>query len=211
MVDREKDPEDDLEPSAALPRGRHGLPPHVVEQHQRERVAAAVASVLEEGGYSSATVERLHNQAGISRRTFYRHYRNREEAVIASYDLYFERFCEELADRCGRQADREGRVKEALALTFELATEDPDKAKLLFGFPLGADPGVASHVFDTHKQLMELICSRKAGDSLPDLVYQAVIGSVAQLLSQRLVESGATDLDELEEALLAFLLRFGDA
>lgn len=211
MVNQEKDPADDLEPSAALPRGRHGLPPDVVEQHQRERVAAAVASVLEEDGYSAATVERLHSEAGISRSTFYRHFQNREEAVIASYDLYFERFSEELAARCSKQPDREGRVREALAFTFELAAEYPDKANLLFGFPLGVEPSVSSHVFETHKRLFELVCRKEAGNSLPDIVYQAVIGGVAQLLAQRLVESDSIALSELEEALLAFLLRFDDA
>lgn len=201
----------DLGPEAALPRGRHGLPPDVVERHQRERVAAAVAGVLVEEGYGAATVERLHSEAGISRKTFYQYFANRQEAVIAAYDLYFERFCEELSRRCAKAPDQPARVREALAVAFELADEDPARANLLLGSPLGADPALATQVFDNHQRVVELVCRKETIADLPELVPAALVGAVAQLLTQRLRGDEAPSRGELEEVVLVFLRSVVDA
>lgn len=49
----------EIEPRGSLPRGRHGLPADIVEEHQRRRVAVAVGRVVAEDGYAALTVERL--------------------------------------------------------------------------------------------------------------------------------------------------------
>src|SRR5207342_3753597 len=43
-------------PGAPLPRGRHDIPAEEVERHQRDRVVAAVATVMAEHGYGGLTV-----------------------------------------------------------------------------------------------------------------------------------------------------------
>ena len=58
----------------------------VVAAHQRERILAAVAQAAAERGYAGMNVEAITAGAGVSRRTFYEHFRNKEDAFFATYD-----------------------------------------------------------------------------------------------------------------------------
>src|SRR5918992_1285180 len=69
-----------------LPPGRHGLSRSFVAKNQRERILAAVADVTSAASYPEMTVEDVIVHAGVSRRTFYEHFKNKEEAFLAAYD-----------------------------------------------------------------------------------------------------------------------------
>src|SRR5215475_30569 len=68
--------------------GRHGLLPSFVAANQRERIMAAVAQAAAELGYPEMSVEAIIARAGVSRRTFYEHFKNKEEAFLAAYDTF---------------------------------------------------------------------------------------------------------------------------
>jgi AcrR family transcriptional regulator len=207
VTDRVDDPEDEIqEPPTTLPRGRHGLPPDEVERRQRERIANAVVSVLAEIGYGSTTVERLHKEAGISRSTFYEYFANKREAVGASYDLYFERFCARLAARCAADQDSAARVRTAISAAVELAAEEPQKAQLLSGYPLSADPSLANHVFETHDRLALMLCEVRGASGQPDLVLVTLLETVTQVLARRLTGSAAENIPDLETRLVQLVL-----
>src|SRR5712691_7213909 len=69
-----------------LPSGRHGLLPTFVAANQRERIMAAVGPAVTELGYPEMSVEAIVARAGVSRRTFYEHFKNKEDAFLAAYD-----------------------------------------------------------------------------------------------------------------------------
>jgi AcrR family transcriptional regulator len=72
---------------APLPRGRGGLPPQASAFLQRARMLDATARVVARDGYAAATVSAIQARAGVSRRTFYDAFSNKEAAVIAALDL----------------------------------------------------------------------------------------------------------------------------
>jgi AcrR family transcriptional regulator len=49
----------------------------------REMILTGAASVFREHGYQDATVEEIANQAGVSRGTFYLHFKDKAEAAVA--------------------------------------------------------------------------------------------------------------------------------
>ena len=69
-----------------LPPGRHGLPRAFVVENQRERILSAVGDVVSVAGYRDMSVEDVIVTAGVSRRTFYEHFKNKEDAFLAAYD-----------------------------------------------------------------------------------------------------------------------------
>lgn len=194
------------EGSTALPRGRHGLPADEVERRQRERVAGAVVRVLAEIGYGSTTVTVLHKEAGISRSTFYEYFANKQEAVVAAYDLYFDRFCEGLVARCARDRNRSARIRTAIAVAIELAAAEPEKAQLLSGAPLHADPTLAEHVYQTHDRLALMLCKMEGASSAPDIVLVALLETVSQVMARRLATSDREELPELKARLVRLVL-----
>jgi AcrR family transcriptional regulator len=74
-----------------LPSGRHGLLRSFVAANQRERILAAVTQAAAELGYAEMSVEAIIVRAGVSRRTFYEHFKNKEDAFLAAYDAVVHR------------------------------------------------------------------------------------------------------------------------
>lgn len=69
-----------------LPRGRGRLPPEASDFLQRARILDATTRVVAQRGFAAATVRDIHERAGVSRRTFYDAFDNKEDAVLWAFD-----------------------------------------------------------------------------------------------------------------------------
>jgi AcrR family transcriptional regulator len=70
----------------SLPRGPHRLAREEVLASQRGRLLDAMAEVVALRGYGRATVADVIEHAGVSRKTFYEHFSDKEECFLAAYD-----------------------------------------------------------------------------------------------------------------------------
>src|ERR671925_2451293 len=68
------------------PRGRHAPPLEVRQDRQRRRLYAAASAVFAGVGYADATAEAIAREAGMSKATFYEHFDNKEDCIIALHD-----------------------------------------------------------------------------------------------------------------------------
>jgi AcrR family transcriptional regulator len=80
---------------------------HVIEM-QRRRLLSAMVEVLEEHGYEGATVGRICKRAGVSRRTFYDLYDDREECFLDAFGAAIERLGERVASAYWGEAGADG-------------------------------------------------------------------------------------------------------
>ena len=69
-----------------LPSGRHGLSREEVVASQRARLIEAMAQVVAEKGYPATTVADVVELAGVSRRTFYEQFADKEACFLGAYD-----------------------------------------------------------------------------------------------------------------------------
>jgi AcrR family transcriptional regulator len=74
-------------PASRLPSGRHGLTREAVVASQRGRLVDAMAEVVAEKGYAPTTVADVVERAGVSRRTFYEQFADKEDCFLAAYDV----------------------------------------------------------------------------------------------------------------------------
>src|SRR5438105_1831196 len=74
-------------PATRLPSGRHGLTREAVVASQRSRLIDAMAQVVAERGYPATTVADVVERAGVSRRTFYEQFADKEACFLAAYDV----------------------------------------------------------------------------------------------------------------------------
>jgi AcrR family transcriptional regulator len=74
------------EPPVAVARGRHAPPLEVRLDVQRRRLFLAAAAVCARGGYAELTAEAITREAGMSKATFYEHFANKEECILALMD-----------------------------------------------------------------------------------------------------------------------------
>src|ERR1700683_3587976 len=81
-----------------LPPGRHGLSRSYVAANQRERMLDAVADIVSFKGYVAMSVEEIVSGAGVSRRTFYDSFKDKEAAFLAAYDAVGAELLERIRD-----------------------------------------------------------------------------------------------------------------
>ena len=63
---------------------------HVRQDQQRRRLFAAAARVFSRMGYAEATAEAIAREAGMSKATFYEHFNNKEDCIVALFDAAIE-------------------------------------------------------------------------------------------------------------------------
>jgi AcrR family transcriptional regulator len=83
-----------------LPPGRHGIPANLVTEHQRLRLIAAMGEALVEHGYAGVTTTHVSERAGVSTSTFYKHFGNLWDCVLAAYVATADRLCERIEAAC---------------------------------------------------------------------------------------------------------------
>jgi AcrR family transcriptional regulator len=118
-----------------LPPGRHGLSRSFVAENQRERILAAVADVTSAASYGEMTVEDVIGVAGISRRTFYEHFKNKEEAFLAAYDAVVEQLFRSVVEALERETTFAARVSAGLGAFLDFLAREPAFASEHSGTP----------------------------------------------------------------------------
>src|SRR5215216_3115034 len=115
---------------ATSPRGRHAPPLEVRQDRQRSRLFAAAAAVFAANGYADATAEAIAREAGMSKATFYEHFGNKEECILALFDAAVDVIVEGIAQAArDHGADSpQGRVGASVRAFLDVVDAFPDQA-----------------------------------------------------------------------------------
>jgi AcrR family transcriptional regulator len=182
-----------------LPSGRHRLSPEAVESDQRRRMLAAMAGVLEGHGYARATVSQVLERAGVSRRTFYEQFRDKDDCLLAAYDDAERRaWAQAAAAAAGVPAgDWPRRVHVAVGAVMGFLAAEPAAARL---FTLEARASGAAIAERHRRALGRVVDALQAGNragpgsaDLPGGTERALVANVAALAGSHVL-SGTTEL-----------------
>jgi AcrR family transcriptional regulator len=114
-----------------LPPGRHGIPAGLVVEHQRRRLLAAMAEALAEHGYSGVTTTQVSELANVSTSTFYKHFGNLWDCVLAAYVASADRLCEEIEAACAARDPRSAPLQVGIDAALALLSSEPATGRLL--------------------------------------------------------------------------------
>jgi AcrR family transcriptional regulator len=169
-----------------LPPGPQGLKRSEVEQAQRERLLAAMTHVASTVGYEEATVERVLAEAGVSRRTFYELFDDREDCFVAAYDDAMRRVLRVVTDVYLDCEAPERRLECALETLLELCAADPDCARMCVVEVFAAGPRTRERRAEAMDRLAHLaqhaLGELRGDDRLDQLSAQALVGAVHELI-----------------------------
>jgi AcrR family transcriptional regulator len=79
-----------------LPHGPHRMERSEVVLHQRARIHGALIEAVAQSSYEATSVKQVIGLAGVSRRSFYEQFANKEECFLATFDLIVRRDIKEL-------------------------------------------------------------------------------------------------------------------
>jgi AcrR family transcriptional regulator len=97
--------------SQQLPKGRHGLSRAFIASNQRERLLDAIANVVAEKGYAGTRVADITDYAGVSRKTFYELFTDKEECFLAAFDAITKLLMDRMAGALTDLSDSNWRVR----------------------------------------------------------------------------------------------------
>jgi AcrR family transcriptional regulator len=201
----------------SLPRGPHRLAREVVAASQRGRLLEAMAEAVADKGYAATTVADVVSRAGVSRKTFYEHFRDKEGCFLAAYDTGVEVLLGELASRAeaaGPEAGWRERVRGGIHAYLEVLASEPAFAHTFLVEVTAAGPRARERRDEVHRRFVELLrgqvaLARADHPELPEVpepVYAAIVGGINEVVSSWVREGRTAYLLELEPALTYFQL-----
>jgi AcrR family transcriptional regulator len=193
-----------------LPRGLHGLDRDVVTASQRTRLLEAVGRAVAEKGYAGTTIDDIVRGAGVSKKTFYEHFRDKEDCFVAAYEAASDQLLGRVREA---QSTRQGwleRTRAGIRAYLRWIAGEPALARVFLIEVAAAGPLAAERRVQLRDRYVELM--RDLGDDaraeMPDLprlpteVFHALVAAVDELVVRRIRASSATGLPELEPVLL---------
>lgn len=202
-----------------LPPGRHGIPANLVSEHQRLRLLAAMAEALGAHGYANVTTTHVSERANVSTSTFYRHFGNLWDCLLAAYVTAADRLCAEIEAACatsngGSEALEAAAERDPLCAGIDAAlafiAAEPELGRLL----CAQAPREASALCAARRILVSRLAAmlrrgRGGNEDAPQPpgLDERLIDATLAFLHTRLAGGDAESLTELAPELAAILDR----
>lgn len=123
-----------------------GLSPHVVYADQRRRLRAATIDLVAERGYERVTVRALAKHAGVSTRTFYRHFADATDCLGFAVESTLESTLRRMADASSEAQGRDEAVRLAVASMMRHFSGHPDAASVALVEAFAGGPTVLTRM-----------------------------------------------------------------
>ena len=177
---------------------------------QRELLLSAMTEVLAREGYAATSIAPVIAAAGVSRRTFYEHFRDKDDCFLAAVLGVQERLRADL-QRVLADTPPEHGWRAAVEAVVGLAATRPTDASLLMSESLAAGP----RALELRDQgLTQLAASVEAPyprlpapTAIPDISAAMFLGGIYRLLATRL-RRGEENFPELLAELLAWVASY---
>jgi AcrR family transcriptional regulator len=208
-----------------LPRGPHQLAREEVLASQRARMLEAMAHAVAAKGYAATTVADVVGGAGVSRKTFYEHFQDKEDCFLAAFDAGVQ-ILVDTVERATLEAEGEWRnhIRAGVRAYLQALGTVPDFARTFLIEVLAAGPRALERRAEVHARFAELLKALHESyradhpdeiPKLPDEVFTAVVGAVDELVSDRVRKGRTGELLELEPVIsylqIAFLAGHAEA
>ncbi|MFE3194176.1 TetR/AcrR family transcriptional regulator [Nocardia sp. NPDC059240] len=189
-----------------------------VEDRRAERRTEFLAAGLEVfggGGYRESSITSLCRAAGLARGQFYEHFGNREDLLLAVYDLIQDdaRHAVTAAVEVAGTADVRVHMAAAVTAYAESVGRDPRRAAVSFVEIVGVSPRVEQHRLTQRETWVQFFIERMRQSVGPDYVppggFRAAatgfIGALMALVQQWSTAEPRPDLADVTAVLTAFL------
>jgi AcrR family transcriptional regulator len=167
-------------------------------------------AIVSEHGYGHMSVARVTGRAGVSRRTFYDLFEDREDCFLAAFNEVVGQVTSLMGGAYRHEVSWRERVRTALAMLLRFIDEEPGVSTLLIIDALKAGPRVSVRRAELVRQLSDLLhgggSRARSGRELPGLVGEGVIGAVFSVVHTRLQEQQSEPLIALLNPLMGMIV-----
>jgi AcrR family transcriptional regulator len=182
---------------------------HVIEM-QRRRLLSGLVEVVGEGGLEAAGVGAICKRAGMSRRTFYEIFEDREACLLAALDTAIDRIAQSVLPVYERERTWSIRVRACLMVLLEHFDAEPGVARLC----VIETPKAGPEVLERRKHALDALTSAvdegraesKQERALSPVAAQCVVGGALSVIHARLLGDEPRPLVELVNPLMGMIV-----
>ncbi len=188
-------------------------PARLVARNQRERLLAAIVSVVADKGYEATRVADVLEVSGVSRNAFYKLYANKPECFLAALDTIVELSDPTVFDVYHRTGGpwetRMGAMFDALGTTI---VAQPAVARVGWLEYPAAGPEAVARIERIDAKAERIVRAAIAESperaGIPPAFVRAAIGGLRNVIHARLLENREDEIPELMPTLLEWLLSY---
>jgi AcrR family transcriptional regulator/DNA-binding MarR family transcriptional regulator len=181
-----------------------------VSNIQRQRLLTAVAEVTAERGAGNVTVAHIVARSGVSRRTFYEQFSDREDCLLAALDQAIARASEAVLPAYAQETRWRERIRAGLTALLAFFDEEPALAKLCIVESLGAGPQALKRRTRVIQALIHAVDEgreqTRTGKTPPPLTAEGIVGAVLAVIHARLLAPNAKSLSALTPDLMSAIV-----
>jgi AcrR family transcriptional regulator len=188
--------------------GANGRGHAQVAEIQRARMLSAMFDVVGERGVGAVTVAHVVERSGVSRRTFYESFADREACFLAAFDEAVAYAYERVAPAYEARGGWRERIRGALIELLGFLDEQPLIGRVLICESLAGGPRVLER---RGRVLASVVAAIDAGREQaktdpPPLAAEGVVGGVLSILHERLVSDDHGPLRGLANPLMSMIV-----
>src|SRR5688572_4984495 len=147
------------------------------------------------------SVEDIIGTAGVSRRTFYEHFRNKEDVFLAAYDAVAERLVERVVEAVEAADTFADQGSAGLLAFLEFVASEPAFGRMCMVEVLAAGPDAIKRRNDTMRAFAVLVDDKAHelldGNVPPALTAETVVGGIYEVVYTRVLRGETRSLPEL--------------
>jgi AcrR family transcriptional regulator len=172
-----------------------------VAELQRRRLLSAVIELVSERGVQAVNVAVIAQRAGVSRKTFYDIFRDREACLLAAFEATVERISQIVLLAAAGERKWRDRVRVGLTALLRQFDDEPAAGRLVVVEALSAgEPTLAARrlVLD---RLIAIVdegrAETKRGREPPPLTAEGVVGAVFSVIHARMLDRSTPTVADL--------------
>jgi AcrR family transcriptional regulator len=181
-----------------------------VSEVQRSRVLSAARRVVFEYGYEGMSVARVTSRAGVSRRTFYDLFEDRDDCFLTLFGQAVEAARDRVTPAYEEGSSWASRVRAAMGELVGLLDEQPALGRVLLVDALRAGPRVLGYRAEVLERLSAIVdrdgTAASTTKGFVPLTGEGVIGGVLGVLHSRLLQGDPAPLSGLLNQLTATIV-----
>jgi AcrR family transcriptional regulator len=190
----------------------HGPSRDEVVENQRARLCGATIEAVAAHGYEATSVAELSRLAGVSKRTFYEQFADKQACFLAAHDTITRCALEAVVLAHGEESDRGRALRGVFEAFVRAAADRPNAARLVLVGAAGAGPAALERTDRARRAFERLVVAgfEQASSAivLPGAVATGIVCGVEHVVRRSLLGGGgaAAELSGLAGALADWAL-----
>src|SRR5436305_8014980 len=188
------------------------LDAETVTAHQTARLLRAMTEIVAEHGYEAVKVRELVKLAGVSTKTFYRHFDSKEDCFLRAHEMVIRHARGGLVASQLDEDDWRERTRLIFAAFSQEMETDPDVARLALVAAYAGSPAVlvqAQLAEDTFAAMIAASLARAPGGVvIPSMVIEGMMWGVGSVARNRLLSGRQGELPGMEAEIMEWAMCF---